>query len=372
MTQDKTETAVGALREIARVSIPELNPDGVDQAAETMRYLAASALESLGVEVPVQRVSVAAAPAPGWQEGRAEGYEEAVDDVRVMIGYDELSAAPVSTPEGETRDLCDAMRAVMDAARIVRNDRGGSYIAGFDSHRLGDLIGALDAMGWRLVRFPVPGSSPEPETEGEDLTRARRALRQVIYRCQARPEQAHLASSVILDAMAGLDHSNAPPAPVSEGDTFGSSLAAALDRPGVADSMEFAARLSGRAPAGESETQTLARLLHEAYPEITPGLLRNLARSAGPSEVAGYRQVTAALRDLADDLEAPEEGREGDVAALARHADGIAEALYKRSNEYLSRDRMDEYNATKAAASYVELAFGTAALDAPAPTEKED
>jgi hypothetical protein len=51
--------AVDALQEIAKVSIPEINPDGDDQAADTMRLWAVSALEHLGVTVPEQRVSVA-------------------------------------------------------------------------------------------------------------------------------------------------------------------------------------------------------------------------------------------------------------------------------------------------------------------------
>lgn len=56
--------AVDALQEIAKVSIPELNPDGDDQAADTMRLWAVSCLEHLGVKVPEQRTSVAGGDRP--------------------------------------------------------------------------------------------------------------------------------------------------------------------------------------------------------------------------------------------------------------------------------------------------------------------
>lgn len=54
--------AIDALREIARVSIPCLNPDGVDQAAETMHLIATETLRALGLDVPEQRQSVQADP----------------------------------------------------------------------------------------------------------------------------------------------------------------------------------------------------------------------------------------------------------------------------------------------------------------------
>lgn len=55
--------AVWALGEIAKVSTPELNPDGVDQAAHTMRLIAVEALTELGEPVPEQRTSMANHPA---------------------------------------------------------------------------------------------------------------------------------------------------------------------------------------------------------------------------------------------------------------------------------------------------------------------
>lgn len=50
--------AIRGLREIAKVAIPELNLDGVDEAAHTMRRIATSFLFLLGVEVPEQRGSM--------------------------------------------------------------------------------------------------------------------------------------------------------------------------------------------------------------------------------------------------------------------------------------------------------------------------
>lgn len=59
---DEYGLAVWALGEIAKVSTPELNPDGVDQAAHSMRLVAVEALKELGETVPEQRTSMANHP----------------------------------------------------------------------------------------------------------------------------------------------------------------------------------------------------------------------------------------------------------------------------------------------------------------------
>jgi hypothetical protein len=55
----QVDDAVCLLQEGARISIPELNPDGEDQAAHSMRLAIVGALEVLGAPVPEQRESVA-------------------------------------------------------------------------------------------------------------------------------------------------------------------------------------------------------------------------------------------------------------------------------------------------------------------------
>jgi hypothetical protein len=64
VTSDRqVDDAVYLLQEAAKTSIPELNPDGIDQAAHTMRYAIVDALEVLGGEIPEQRTSMANDPA---------------------------------------------------------------------------------------------------------------------------------------------------------------------------------------------------------------------------------------------------------------------------------------------------------------------
>lgn len=54
----QVDDAVYLLTEAAKVSIPELDPDGVDQAAETLRLAIIEALTVLGAPIPEQRISM--------------------------------------------------------------------------------------------------------------------------------------------------------------------------------------------------------------------------------------------------------------------------------------------------------------------------